>query len=431
MSGDSQPVTILAGENRVAVSTGRRTRNPIVMRVGGGLVGLVGFAGTEHIEGVATADWLERFSATWPTDDVGTFCKRLAETLTDVWRRDGLQSILEILVTGEVSGDVQFWYVRNSEGLRDSDLKHEAPADTFVTKNELDDPDQGYVQRDRLDGETKDELLQRVTYFIRQGVLIPGAPVFNAFQDLLHTMQGGKVEGFASIASLDDLGHFARVRMEFLKRLCTARYGIYAEKTPTPIGGQVHVYGVARDGRVCRYGGKGRKDVKTLRRGRTPVDVRPPTDEAEAEYHRVLNKAAALDSLGPRAGTGAAIWARVVENELAQHESARDRWASKRDDEAWERLHGTALGGSRFPVCREPLPTAYSSKCATRSRRASASGPTASNRARAFLKLRIASQASNAAFKRQHLVNCHDESGGVARPCEGPSARGPQRLRAT
>jgi hypothetical protein len=49
--------------------------------------------------------------------------------------------------------------------------------------------------------------------------------------------------------------------MEFLKRLCTARYGIYAEKTPTPIGGQVHVYGVARDGRVCRYGGKGRKDV--------------------------------------------------------------------------------------------------------------------------------------------------------------------------
>lgn len=46
MSADSQPVEILGGENRVADTTAWQTRNPIVIRVGGGFVGLVGFAGT-------------------------------------------------------------------------------------------------------------------------------------------------------------------------------------------------------------------------------------------------------------------------------------------------------------------------------------------------------------------------------------------------
>jgi hypothetical protein len=268
MSADSQPVEILNGENRVLPTTGRQTRSPIVMRTGGGFTGLVGFAGTEEIEGIETAEWLRRFSDERATDDVDAFCHALAERLTEVWRRDGLRSVLEILVTGEVGGDLQFWFVRNSQGLRDTDWKHNAPVETFITKNDLDDPTEGHIKRDRRDGETKDDVLGRLTYSFRQGVLVPGARVFNGFGDLLGAMYAEKVEGFAPVDSLDDLGQFARVRMEFLKRLCTAKYGIYDENTPPPVGGKVHVLGVGRDGRICDYH-KGRDQVETLRPART------------------------------------------------------------------------------------------------------------------------------------------------------------------
>jgi hypothetical protein len=62
MSADSQPVEILSGENRV-LAKGSRTRNPIVPRMGGGAVTLVGFAGTENVEGLPTAEWLRKFNA--------------------------------------------------------------------------------------------------------------------------------------------------------------------------------------------------------------------------------------------------------------------------------------------------------------------------------------------------------------------------------
>ena len=56
--------------------------------------------------------------------------------------------------------------------------------------------------------------------------------------------------------------------MEFLKRLCTAKYGIYSENARTPVGGTVHVYGVGRDGMIVRYP-KGREQVQIVRPGRT------------------------------------------------------------------------------------------------------------------------------------------------------------------
>jgi hypothetical protein len=262
MSADSQPVEILGGQNRVLAAKGRRNRNSIVIRVGGGFVGLLGFAGTEETEGMETARWLERFSATWPDDDVGTFCHRLAETLTEVWQRDGLHSVLEILLSGEVEGDAQFWFVRNSSGLTNG--RHNAPAPTFATENDLDD---NYIPRDARPGETKDHVLARQTYSFFQGVLLPASPVFQGFGELLQALWLGQVEGFAPHASIDDVGQFARVRMEFLKRLCSEKHGIYSEKVPTPVAGQVHVYGVGRDGRICQYR-KGRRQLREIRSGR-------------------------------------------------------------------------------------------------------------------------------------------------------------------
>ncbi len=79
---------------------------------------------------------------------------------------------------------------------------------------------------------------------------------------------GGPGRGVRSVESLDDVGQFARVRMEFLKRLCSAKHGIYNENVPSPISGEVHVYGVGLDGRVCEYL-KHRSQAATLRQGRT------------------------------------------------------------------------------------------------------------------------------------------------------------------
>lgn len=264
MSADSQRVQILGGENEVQVVPGQRSRNPMVIRMAGGFVGLVGFVGTETIEGTETAEWLRSFSATWPADGVGVFCERLADSLGEAWRRTGLRSVLEILVAGEQSGDVQFWYVRNSNGLRD-DWKHERPMDAFHAENDLD---KNYIPRDREPGGTKEDVLRTRMYSFRQGVLLPAAPVFDAFTAVMSEIYVQRVEGFSPLATLDDVGHFARVRMEFLKRLCTAKYGIYARDTPSPVGGVIHVCGVARDGGIREYG-KGRQDAKTLRPGRT------------------------------------------------------------------------------------------------------------------------------------------------------------------
>jgi hypothetical protein len=263
MSADSQAVTILDGRNEISVQHGGRSRNPMVIRCGGGFVGLVGFAGTEEIEGKLTAEWLRNFSAAWPQESVGTFCERLSDTLTGVWRQTDLSSVLEILVTGEVQGDVQFWYVRNSQGLRE-DGKHAAPADSFHVENDLD---VNYIPHDQQVGETKEDVLRTRMYSFRQGVLLPASPVFDAFTSLMTQIYAGRVEGFSPLGSLDDVGQFARVRMEFLKRLCTAKYGIYEVGTPTPVGGVVHVFGVARTGEIRKYV-KGRNDVQTVRPGR-------------------------------------------------------------------------------------------------------------------------------------------------------------------
>jgi hypothetical protein len=256
MSADSQPVEIVGDESRVIAVSGRQRRTPIVVRVGGGFVGLVGYAGTEEIEGAPTTTWLDRFSADRPDADLRTFCDRLAETLSGIWHRDGRNSVLEILVAGEIEGDLQFWFVRNTRVVGDT------------TFNAVNDLDINYIPVHRVPGETKDHVLRRVMFSFRQGVLLPASPVFDAFSRVLGVIYAGNVEGFEPLASLDDLGHYARVRMEFLKRLCSADHGIFKVGTLPPVAGDVHVLGVGRDGRIAEYR-KLRQHTRSLRVGRT------------------------------------------------------------------------------------------------------------------------------------------------------------------
>jgi hypothetical protein len=71
-------------------------------------------------------------------------------------------------------------------------------------------------------------------------------------------------------------------------------------------------------------------------------------DEAEVARHDAAlsdaqHKMAALRNVGPEAGAGATIWARVVQDELDRHESVREGLGTDIDLETWERLVGTAL----------------------------------------------------------------------------------------
>ncbi len=54
------------------------------------------------------------------------------------------------------------------------------------------------------------------------------------------------------MASVDDLGHFARQRLEFVKRLYSKKHGIYRGPV-APNGGKVHVLGVGPNGVVQKY----------------------------------------------------------------------------------------------------------------------------------------------------------------------------------
>lgn len=67
-------------------------------------------------------------------------------------------------------------------------------------------------------------------------------------------------------------------------------------------------------------------------------------DENVRAQHEAEHKAAALHHVGWETGAGATIWARAVRDQLALHESARERWAAGNPvREDWERLHGSAL----------------------------------------------------------------------------------------
>lgn len=250
MSADSQPVELLDRKARVLANAGGHlTRCPILTRHTAGFTGFTGFVGTEAIGAIPTRDWLARFGKRHEDDGLAAYAKALGETLTKEWEKRALSSVLEILVSGVENGEVRFWFVRNSDGLHDDDWTYRTPLPEFAV---VDDLDGNYVPRDLIPSQTKEDLLRSRMYSFRQGALLPAAHVFEAFSKILQTIYAQPVEGFEPIASLDDLAYFARQRIEFLKRLYSEKHGIY-KKSPAPIGGEVHVLGVTREGEVRQY----------------------------------------------------------------------------------------------------------------------------------------------------------------------------------
>jgi hypothetical protein len=69
----------------------------------------------------------------------------------------------------------------------------------------------------------------------------------------------------------------------------------------------------------------------------------PGKPEAPKDLEEAQDKVAKLQTLGWEAGAGATVWARAVSDELERHETARESYGSDANQEAWERLHSTAL----------------------------------------------------------------------------------------
>jgi hypothetical protein len=263
MSADSQPVELLDHETRALPHAGQRTRNPILDRRAGGFTGLTGFVGTETIGDTPTRDWLTTFGTSHADESLSEYARALGDELTQEWRHLALPSILEVLISGVEDGEVRFWFVRNSQDLHDDDWTYKPPRTEFLT---VDDLDGNIVPRDLEPGQTKEDLLSTRIYSFRQGALFPAARVFDAFATILSTLYLHPVDGFEPLASLDDLAYFARQRMEFLKRLYSDEHGIY-KKSPAPLGGAVHVFGVTLNGEIWKYP-KIRSQARTLHGGR-------------------------------------------------------------------------------------------------------------------------------------------------------------------
>jgi hypothetical protein len=118
------------------------------------------------------------------------------------WQRLGLPSVLEIFISGVEGGEVRFWYVGNSKGLYDHDCTVKQPTSEFRA---VDDLDVNYIPQDLGAGQTKEQLLKTHFYSFRQGVLLPAAPVFDAFRTILGPIYAHGGDGFEPVLSLDDL----------------------------------------------------------------------------------------------------------------------------------------------------------------------------------------------------------------------------------
>jgi hypothetical protein len=249
MSADSQPIEALNGRTRILGQQGQRhTRNPIVRRTAAGFAGFTGFVGTERIGTRTTRNWLDAFGSRHPSAPLADYATAMGQELTAEWQAHGIISVLEILISGVEKSEVRFWYVRNSQGLN-ADGTYVAPAPQFKAVNDLD---RNYVPLAVRRGLTKEQLLQQQMLSFRQGDLRPAATVFDAFAEILSLLYAHGIPGFTPIASVDDLGYFARQRLEFVKRLYSQKHGIHRQ-SQAPIGGKVHVVGVDRKGVVQDY----------------------------------------------------------------------------------------------------------------------------------------------------------------------------------
>jgi hypothetical protein len=253
MSSDSQDVTLIEGGYNVAAMRGQRSKEKIQRVRGKHFAALLGYVGTEMIGADDTSTWLKRFVDLHHEDTMSEFCEQLATELSSAWREHELDSCLWVFLAGHDS-EARFWYVVNlpqSESIDPVSLTYVGISREFRACCDLDD---NYLPSHMATGLTKDEVLQRVIWYFRNGVLLPAAEVSDAFTRIIQRLVlGDPVPGFPRVLSLETYAYAARQRLEFVKRLYKEDHGIYAGREPPPIDGEVFVYSVEPDGTFRVY----------------------------------------------------------------------------------------------------------------------------------------------------------------------------------
>jgi len=253
MSSDSQDVTLTEGGYNVAAMPGRWSKDKISRVQGKHFAALLGYVGTEKIGGDDTSAWLKRFIDLHYDDTMTEFSEQLAAELSSAWNEHELASCLWIFLAG-YDGEARFWYIANlpqNESIDPASLNYVRITRNFRACRDLDD---NYLPPQMATGLTKDEVLKHVIWYFRNGVLLPAAEVSDAFTRIIQRLVLGEpVPGFPRVLSLEKYAYAARQRLEFVKRLYKEDHGIYAEKEPPPIDGEVFVYSVEADGTFRIY----------------------------------------------------------------------------------------------------------------------------------------------------------------------------------
>jgi hypothetical protein len=249
MSSDSQDVLLTEGRCRPLPMGGRRSKNKILCVEAESFPALVGYVGTEQIGTTDVRTWLDRFAKANARLGLAEFCHALGDELSAAWESAALDSCMWVFVAAYADGEARFWYVvNNAEGRAGMD---EFGAYTGISRRfrVVDDLDGNYMPEYTERGLTKADVLDGMSFHFRNGVLFPGAFIFDGFSRVIEMIVQIGVPGFGPRAfTLERYAYVARQRMEFLKRLYSPTHGIYSPIVVPHIDGTVHVYSLAPDG---------------------------------------------------------------------------------------------------------------------------------------------------------------------------------------
>ena len=242
MTGDSQPID-LGGSTWWVNSTATRNRNPVVPLTLSTFRGLVGYVGTEQIDGKPTRQWLEGALAANRAAALSELCTELARALTTIWTNNAVETLLSIFIAGYEGSEPRFWWVSNGEPPM------ETVPSTFAAVDDLDG--HWFPQHAKAGEKTASELVAKTAPSFRRGVL-EAAVIFDCFRDLVDSLILGGLIG--QIPTLDHFVAYARFRFELAKRIYDPRYGFITADRPAIVGNTIHAYSVDPTGIVNEHG---------------------------------------------------------------------------------------------------------------------------------------------------------------------------------
>lgn len=245
MTCDSQPVTLFA--DRFSIPASRtNVGTHIVWARFSDFVGLVGYVGTETVNGLPTRQWLKHAIAERSSSPLPDFCRSLAGELTEVWTSYSFDTHLSIFVAGYEHSAPRYWFVSNGE---QPDSPSSVIPRTFDAVNDLDDR---FRRVNALRGESQAELIARTTPSFRRGVLA-AANIFDGYTKLVAKTLAEGHSQFAPIDNLERYAAYTRFRFEFTVRMYEPKKGIAIDNNP-PVAGPIHVFSVDPSGTIREHG---------------------------------------------------------------------------------------------------------------------------------------------------------------------------------